>query len=92
MPVLLHLGRERAAARHLARRIGEPGDRAGQEGQQPVPFDRRVAARRAVIEQLLVLDEQETGDDQRRDRGEVREDALGLRSGERDRALMVQQR
>ena len=65
-------------------------DGVGHEAHQAVPLDRRVAARRGDVEQLAVLDEQEALDHQRRNRGEVGEDALRLTAGEDHLAGVVQ--
>ena len=91
--VLLHLRRERAAAGELAAGL----DQARQQRRARAPARRShstAGLRRGVagVEQLAVLDEQQAVDDQRRDRGEIRIDALGQAAGERDRAVLVQQR
>ena len=64
MAVLLDLGRQGRAAEALAAGLEKAGHDVGGGGGEPVPFHRRVAARKAVVQQLAVLDEQQGIDDQ----------------------------
>jgi hypothetical protein len=92
VPVLLDLGGERAAARHVDARVGELGERAWHHREQAAPVDRGVAPHRGRIEQDAVLDEQQRVDDQRRHRFEAGVDALGKARLEHGHAVTVEQR
>ena len=82
MPVFLDLRGERAAAGQVQARIDQLDDTVAQDGRQTVPLDRRVAPRRVAVEQLAVLDEQESLDDQPRHRLEPDVGALGKAGAE----------
>ena len=82
MPVFLDLRGERAAAGQVQARIDQLDDTVAQDGCQTIPLDRRVAPRRVAVEQLAVLDEQESLDDQPRHRPEPDIGALGKAGAE----------
>ncbi len=90
MAVLLDLGREGAAARALAARLGDLQKSARQDGGQPIPFDRRVASVGPGLEQLAVLDEQKGVDDERRNRLEALVDPFGKLRDVEGLAAMVE--
>jgi hypothetical protein len=77
MAVLLDLRCQRTSAWRVAHAAAHEGSHRERLGEA-VPFDGRVAAGRAGLEQLTVLDEQERVDDSRRNGREFREDPLRM--------------
>ncbi len=71
MTKLFDLGRERAGAAFPEAAIYDAGDPSRHGEHEPAPFDSWIALRVLQIEKVVILDEQQAVDHERRDRGEI---------------------
>src|SRR5690242_5266968 len=78
MPKLLDLSGERAGPAFSEPVVDYPGDPTADRKHEPPPLDSGVAARGFRIEEVVVFDEQQAVDDERRDRREILIGPLGI--------------
>ena len=91
MAKLLGLSGERAGAPLAEPRVHHAGDPAGNSERKPAPFHRRVASRILRIEQVVIFDEQQAVNDERRNCCEVGVDSLGVAHPVKRVAVTVEQ-